>query len=132
MANVERTGEINLEILYNKDGEFDYEQVKNVAARIRSGEYQIDRLDSGGEQGRIAGGQRNVEASLIAGADEATGQGTSAAGKPRVESHSDTVKRQERLLESYARREGIWFSQRQFPDRLYLGRGEPQDAQNFD
>jgi hypothetical protein len=36
-----KTGEINLETLYNNDGEIDYEQVRNIASRIISGESKI-------------------------------------------------------------------------------------------
>jgi hypothetical protein len=81
--------------LYNGEN---YEETTNVAGRIRSGELSIERLDNAGEQGRIRGGQRNVEASLILGADEASNQGTSPNSESGMGSLPDTVRRHERLL----------------------------------
>ncbi len=81
-----------------------YEQTTNVADRIRSGEYQIERLDSAGEQGRLRGGQRNVEASLILAADEAAGGAASGNNETGLGSLADTVRRGKRLLEQYAKR----------------------------
>lgn len=75
-------GEINLENLYYKQGEFDYEQVKNVAARVGSGELGVTRLKPREEQGRIASGRRNVEASIIIGADASANKAASRGRRP--------------------------------------------------
>jgi hypothetical protein len=89
-----------LKSLYNPDGGIDYERVKEIANRIVSGTGRIVRLDDGEERGRILGGQRNVEASLIAGAEEGAG--------PEGESRRSAIQRSEEALEAYARNEGIW------------------------
>ena len=77
-----------------------YETVKDVAGRIRSGELEIERLDRQGERGKIAGGQRNVEASIILGADAGAGQ--KAARGPEL---AAVQRRQEALLEQYTTKE---------------------------
>lgn len=59
-----------LDEVYNDDGTVNYDKAKNVAERIRGGELEVVRLDRRGEQGRLAGGQRNVEASVILAANE--------------------------------------------------------------
>ena len=86
-----KSGEINLKILYDKDGEFDYEQVKNVAGRVGSGELEITRLAPREEQGRNAGGRRNVEASIIAGAEARTGQTASRGSRPTRKEKSEAI-----------------------------------------
>ncbi len=91
----------SLESIYNLEGKIQYEIVKTIAARIISGKSRIVRLNDREEQGRILGGQRNVEASLIAGAEEGAG--------PEGESRRSKIQRSEEALEAYARFEGIWF-----------------------
>ena len=91
----------SLKTLYTQDGEFDYAQVKTTAKRIISGKSRIIRLNDGEEQGRIYGGSRNVEASLIAGAEESSSE--------ERESRRSKIQRSEEALEAYARHEGIWF-----------------------
>lgn len=114
---------ISLDSLYDKHGVIDYGRVKDVAGRVESGELEIRRLDPGGERGRVEGGRRNVEASLILAANEAAGQKAARGDGSRVDSHADSIKRQERELEEYAKREGIWFKPGHFPERLYVGKG---------
>ena len=92
--------------IYNENGSINYEHVKDAAGRIAKGELEIRRLDKGSEQGRIAGGKRNVEASIILAADE---RASEEAG-----SRTHPVERQERTLEAYAKREGIWFNIKDF------------------
>ena len=117
--------EINLKNLYNKDGDFDYEQVKAIADRIGSGELEITRLAPREEQGRIAGGRRNVEASVIAGADARTNQAESQGrGQTREEIIQRNVQTENRL-EKYAKNEGIWFNYDEFTNKYpYLTAGE--------
>ncbi|MDD3331291.1 MAG: hypothetical protein PHQ82_08270 [Bacteroidales bacterium] len=50
-----------------KEGEIDYEQLKEITGRIESGNATITRLNSQEEQGRSRGGKRAIEATLIAG-----------------------------------------------------------------
>ena len=91
----------SLKTLYNADGGIDYERVKNIAERVVSGTSRIVRLNDREEQGRILGGQRNVEASLIAAASEATdSKGFGEGG---------ALQRSEEELEAFAKHEGIWF-----------------------
>ena len=52
----------------NDKGEIDYEKVSELAGRVLEGTARITRLNREEEQGRIAGGRRNVEASLYIGA----------------------------------------------------------------
>jgi 2'-5' RNA ligase len=118
-------GEINLEILYNKDGDFDYEQVKNVAGRIGSGELEITRLAPREEQGRLAGGRRNVEASLIAGAETRAGQAASQGGGPNRKERIAHNTRVEARLEKYAKHENIWFDYDEFTNKYpFFAKGE--------
>ena len=50
-----------------KEGEIDYEQLKEITGRIESGNATITRLNSQEEQGRSQGGKRAIEATIIAG-----------------------------------------------------------------
>ncbi len=106
----------SLASMYTHGGRVDYERVKIIAAGVISGTGRIIRLDDGEEQGRILGGQRNVEASLIAGAEERA----SAEG----ESRRSTIQRSEEALEAYARHESIWFDD--------LDSEYPQIAEGFE
>jgi len=109
-----------------------YDSITDVAGRVRRGSLAIGRLDPEAEQGRIAGGQRNVEASVIPEADATANQEASATGRSRVGSHSDTVRRQERLLENYAKRESIWFDYNKFfRTATVIGSGEMRLPEEF-
>lgn len=109
--------------IYNEKGDINYEHVKNVAGRVERGEQTIRRLDTAGEQGRIAGGQRSLEATVLLGADEARRQAASQGSGSNVESRSDTQSRQEKLLEGYAKREGIWYDWNMFFKDKHFTRG---------
>ncbi|MDR0605991.1 MAG: hypothetical protein LBG80_17015 [Bacteroidales bacterium] len=90
-------------------GETDYEKVSELADRILEGTAKITRLDREEEHGRIAGGRRNVEASLYlaakAGYDTVEqGNSTGTASKEL------TAKRQEESLKEYAVKAGIWYA----------------------
>jgi hypothetical protein len=65
-----------------EQGENRNEKVKEIAGRIGSAELEITRLNSREEQGRIAGGRRNDEASLINGAEARTNQAESRGSRP--------------------------------------------------
>jgi hypothetical protein len=79
--------------LFDERGNINYEQVKQLGSRIVSGESKVVRLNEREEQGRILGGSRNVEASLLIGAS----QSTSGTGGSRAQRE-----REEKLLEEYA------------------------------
>lgn len=100
-----------------------YEQAKDDAGRIKRGDLKTRRFDTEVERGRVAGGQRNVEASLILAADARASEKANASRGTGVDSISDTVRRQENILENYAKRNDIWFKQGHFPDRLYIDKG---------
>ena len=53
----------------------DYEEISTIADRIINGTATITRLDPEEERGRIAGGRKNVEATLVLGTALATNQG---------------------------------------------------------
>lgn len=72
-------------------------KIKQNAERIIKGEAYIDRLSLEEERGRIEGGKRNVEASLIAGESQGTG------------TEVEQSERQQQDLEKYAKEEGIWY-----------------------
>jgi hypothetical protein len=60
-----------------EQGENRNEKVKEIAGRIGSGQLRITRLKPEEEAGRIAGGRRNVEASVIVGAEARANQAAS-------------------------------------------------------
>ncbi len=110
---------------YETKPEFDYETVKEVAGRIRSGELRITRLKPREEQGRIAGGRRNVEASIIIGAEASANQAASGGRRPTRKEKLAYNKSVELKLEKYARGEGIWFDYDEFArNHRYLAKGE--------
>ncbi len=106
----------SLTCLYTFDGGVDYDRVKEIADWILSGACRIVRLNDFEERGRLLGGCRNVEASLIAGAEEIS--------SPEGESRRSTVQRSEEALEAYAKHEGIWFED--------LDTEYPQIAEGFE
>ena len=121
----DQTGEINLKTLYNKDGEINYEQVKSIAGRIVSGESKIVRLNEREERGRILGGRRNVEASIICGAEARANQTKSRGSRPSRQERIENNARVEARLEKYARHEHIWFDYGEFvKNHHYLTKGE--------
>lgn len=77
----------------------DYDKAKDVAERIKSGSLTIERLDPEAERGRLAGGTRAIEASVLLGADEQSRQAASQRSGPNVEPGTDNRSRQERLLD---------------------------------
>ena len=46
----------------------EYDQLSELEQRVITGKASIARLDKDEEQGRIAGGRRNVEATIVLGA----------------------------------------------------------------
>ena len=74
-----------------------FQKIKKDAKSIIEGKSFFNRLSLSEEQGRIAGGRRNVEASIVVA--ESKGAGTEA----------EQSKQQEQDLEIYAKKEGIWF-----------------------
>jgi hypothetical protein len=79
------------------------QKIKEDAQRIIKGELKLHELSPEEERGRIEGGRRNVEASLILSGSENPGR---TAELPTF---------QEKLLKEYAIHEGIWFDYREKP-----------------
>jgi hypothetical protein len=77
-----------------------YANIKETAKRIIRGDAKIRRLMDKGEQGRIEGGQTNVEASCLLGTEERTDLSDTSEFQALI---------QEQLLEKYAKHEGKWF-----------------------
>ncbi|GHT75462.1 hypothetical protein AGMMS50262_10840 [Bacteroidia bacterium] len=80
--------------------DIDYDSIRKTTAEIIAGSRQICRLISEGENGRIAGGIRNVEASCVIGTEKDTDLSDTSEQQSLI---------QENLLENYAKNEGIWF-----------------------
>lgn len=77
------------------------QQLKDYAHDVINGTRTIERLSSDEEQGRKAGGRRNVEATLVA--------ATSTQSVGDHQSTDDARQRQENALKQYAQAESIWF-----------------------
>jgi hypothetical protein len=108
--------------IFNESGEIDYGELKRTADAIEEGRATLDRLLVAAERGRKDGGRRNVEASLILGADERADRQTS---QECLDSKSLKEKRirQEQLIEAYARKKGIWFDYKVETKEKYLDKG---------
>ena len=84
------------------DGEKDLylQKVLDYARKIIKGNRTLERLGEKEERARISGGQRNVEASAIAGTGKETSRGDQ-------EGYDERQRQEERLIQ-YAKQEGIW------------------------
>ncbi|GHT43462.1 hypothetical protein AGMMS49965_17290 [Bacteroidia bacterium] len=98
MSNSEKSS--NFVPIINDKGVIDYGELKKQTDGILSGEYRIKCLSPEEELGRIEGGRRNVEASLLLRGD------VDANGTQQ----SNTRERQESILKEYAKKESIWIS----------------------
>jgi hypothetical protein len=85
------------------DNKINYETLRRKTDAIFSGTFYIDCLSFREEQGRIKGGRRNVEATLILGAGERAGT-----------AEQRNVEEQEKLLTDYAHKSGIWIDESSF------------------
>ena len=84
----------------DKNSNFDVEKIKKYAEQIISGEKSLERLSQEEERGRIEGGRRNVEATLLLRANEGTSEEDKGEGLAR--------KHQIDALTKYAKEENIW------------------------
>ena len=90
-----------------------YDEISIIADRIISGTAAITRLDPEEERGRIAGGRRNVEATLVLGTAFATNQGKQSGSRPTI---NDLSALQKAALKQYAEQaeqkgEKLWYSE---------------------
>ena len=89
-----------------KEGEIDYEQLKEITGRITSGNATITRLNRQEEQGRSRGGRTAVEATILLAADErANSQAFSEQESWQIAEH------QEKVLKEYAKHKKIWLKE---------------------
>lgn len=95
--------------LYDKDRGFDYDKARRIARTLVSGTGQAIGLNERGERGRILGGSRNVEASLLLTANESAGP-TAARGEQRF----NDIGRAEKLLEKWARSGNDWINEDEY------------------
>jgi len=105
--NITNEREISLP-LHNiiKEGEIDYEQLKEITGRITSGNATITRLNKEEEQGRSRGGRTAVEATILLAADErANSQAFSEQESWQIAEH------QEKVLKEYAKHKKIWLKE---------------------
>lgn len=93
-------------IINNK---INYEKLRTTTDAIFSGTCYINTLSYREEQGRIKGGRRNVEASLLLGANERTG--TAKQGN---------AEEQEKILKKYAHESGIWVDESSFTSENFI------------
>ncbi len=85
------------------NNKINYETLRTTADAVFSGTLYIDSLSFREEQGRIKGGRRNVEATLILGASERAGT-----------AEQRNLEEQEKLLRDYAHESGIWIDEYSF------------------
>ena len=83
------------------DYQINFAYVKHTVDQIKRGNKQIFRLPESAEKGRIIGGRRTLEASVVVGISEKT-------DREQLSLH-EIKEKQELLLEIYAKHEKIWF-----------------------
>lgn len=107
-----------------------YEELKNISDGIERGDITVIRLNGAEERGRIKGGRRNVEATILLGASErASGRTEEGSRYVSWEDHKAAVKPHEDLLEIYAKDKGIWFEFDDFiNDDQFLDNGMEADV----
>lgn len=109
-----------------------YDQLEKISNGIERGNIKITRLNEEAERGRIEGGRRNVEASVIAGTEARASSKTRQASRfIGWDDHKQNVKSTEKLLEQYAKDNKIWFDYDSF-GRDYGFFAEGMEAQVFD
>jgi len=91
----------------------DYEEISTIAGRIISGTATITRLDSEEERGRIAGGRRNVEATLVLGTAFAANQGKQSGSCLNLNELSALQKGELKQYAEYVEQKGkkLWYSE---------------------
>lgn len=97
-----------------KNNKINYEELNKYSNKIISGKIYINRLLLAEESGRIAGGERNVEASIILTTNERTDP-----------TKQNELKRtdEEKRLRDYADYKKIWFHESQFQDTDIIAAG---------
>lgn len=81
-------------------------RIKREAEEVFTGRLILNRLPPKAERGRIKGGRRNVEASLVVGKSDGT-----AKNLESKQTELEKQQLQEEQLRAYAKEEGIWFEE---------------------
>ncbi len=129
VANNWQFDENNLNLI-DEQGKINYEQLEKISDGIERGSIQITRLDGKEERGRIEGGRRNVEASiLLGGSERARTKKTETSSRLGWDDHKKAVKHQEDILEQYAKDKDIWFEYNELASNFpLLGRGSESEV----
>ncbi|MDL2323438.1 hypothetical protein LJC52_05570, partial [Bacteroidales bacterium OttesenSCG-928-A17] len=92
----ERQNNVSLNDIINENGEINYENLEEVSRRTESGDTTITRLNPEEEQGRIRGGRKAIEASILSGAARRPDRGRLPT------TGAETAKVEESILKKYA------------------------------
>lgn len=109
-----------LHSLLDNQNNINYEEVRRLAGLVISGTVKIERLNRIEETGRIEGGRRNVEASLIIQAAKRKAAGGNAKAIRTWADYKELMKLQEAALEEYAKKEDIWYNYIEFEQNYGL------------
>jgi hypothetical protein len=87
-----------------------YDELGKTSEAIEEGRASLNRLSLEEEQGRTKGGRRNVEASVVLGRwKRELGENTQeCSGSQKTQNENDARKKQEQLLEEWAKKKGIF------------------------
>ena len=101
--------ELRRNIIINKKGGINYEQLKDVARRTISGNATIERLNTEEERGRSKGGERAIEATLVIGGLQ------KAEGKSKEKLITEQkLLEEETILREYTEHKGVFFNENFF------------------
>jgi hypothetical protein len=96
--------------IMTKDGGIDYDELERTARAVEEGRAVLDRFSLAEEVGRIRGGRRNVEASLLAGRNYSRAREIEqrSTGEQKEVLRYEEKQREARLIERWAKDVGIW------------------------
>ena len=97
-----------------QNNKINYEELNKYSNEIINGTIYINRLLLAEESGRIAGGERNVDASIILATNE--------AANPTKQNEFKRTEH-EKLLKDYADNKKIWFDESQFQENDIITQG---------
>lgn len=89
--------------VFSQKGLVNHEKVKRIAKQVVEGTARIRRLNSAEEQGRIAGGKRNVELSILLGASQRAGTKPEQSLSAKQSENESQI----RLIKDYASKQGF-------------------------
>ena len=111
--------------ILDKEGNIDYKNLNIISDEIIKGTKRIDALNKEEEQGRVKGGRKNVEASIICKAIKQIHQNDTNfdADTRRVE--------EERLVLEYAKKEGCFFDKEKLDEIISQKLARGAESQVF-